>query len=461
MIIKRGYAYNSSLEGHPHNAYGGGAYMVKGSMMRDVWIECCEASRNGGAVYMDGGGVCDHVYVTTSQAQGIGTSYGYGGGVCIETNPAISDVAPVETGFRYGMIANCAARQGGGLAILTSRNTFTETYTNPVTGEQAQRTREPANYEDQRNKAYAYASIVAHNVALIEGGGIYTSGGGAMSQMTIVGNACYGTATIVNGVTQGRSGGLYSSDKVTVHNSVLCGNYAMSNNGIQYATSRTSISEDLKALMEYCRVENNDVTDWRLNAQGAGAVGYQPSLRQPPRLRHRPFHRCHGRILDALLLPCAEAVADGQLRTLQRQPRQGGPHHQPGHLSFRPAHQRPLRTALSGPCHPRSHQLRQLHRDGCHQESQPHEDHRGLVDGRPPLRRPLGHRDRLRRQGRCQAGHAPALSQQRPRVCPSGASGCRQRQHHLPHTHQAGNGDQRRPLRTAHHLRAVHRLPSI
>ena len=94
------------------------------------------------------------------------------------------------------------------------------------------------------------------------GGGIYTNGGGAMSQMTIVGNACYGTATIVNGVTQGRSGGLYACDKMTIHNSVLYGNYAMSNNGIQYATSRTSISEDLKALMEYCRVENNDITDW-------------------------------------------------------------------------------------------------------------------------------------------------------------------------------------------------------
>lgn len=85
---------------------------------------------------------------------------------------------------------------------------------------------------------------MAHNVALIEGGGIYTNGGGAMSQMTIVGNACYGTATIVNGVTQGRSGGLYACDKMTIHNSVLYGNYAMSNNGIQYATSRTSISED-------------------------------------------------------------------------------------------------------------------------------------------------------------------------------------------------------------------------
>ncbi len=281
VTIKRGYAYNSSLEGHPHNAYGGGAYMVKGSMMRDVWIECCEASRNGGAVYMDGGGVCDHVYVTTSQAQGIGTSYGYGGGVCIETNPAISDVAPVETGFRYGMIANCAARQGGGLAILTGRNTFTETYTNPVTGAQEQRTRVPANYEDQRNKAYAYASIVAHNVALIEGGGIYTNGGGAMSQMTIVGNACYGTATIVNGVTQGRSGGLYACDKVTVHNSVLYGNYAMSNNGIQYATSRTSISEDLKALMEYCRVENNDVTDWSSTRKVQVLTAVNPAFVNP------------------------------------------------------------------------------------------------------------------------------------------------------------------------------------
>jgi len=281
VTIKRGYAYNSSLEGHPHNAYGGGAYMVDGSMMRDVWIECCEASRNGGAVYMDGGGVCDHVYVTTSQAQGIGTSYGYGGGVCIETNPAISDVAPVETGFRYGMIANCAARQGGGLAILTGRNTFTETYTNPVTGAQEQRTRVPANYEDQRNKAYAYASIVAHNVALIEGGGIYTSGGGAMSQMTIVGNACYGTATIVNGVTQGRSGGLYSSDKVTIHNSVLWGNYAMSNNNIQYATSRTSISEDLKALMEYCRVQYNDVTDWSSTRKVQVLTAVEPAFVKP------------------------------------------------------------------------------------------------------------------------------------------------------------------------------------
>ena len=39
VTIMRGYAYNSSLEGHPHNAYGGGAYMVDGSMMRDVRIE--------------------------------------------------------------------------------------------------------------------------------------------------------------------------------------------------------------------------------------------------------------------------------------------------------------------------------------------------------------------------------------------------------------------------------------
>ena len=118
-VIEHGNATNSDLSGRPHNAYGGGIYMVEGAYVKNCWIRECIATRNGGGVYMDGGGYMEHSFTSNCQAVGIGTSFGYGGGVCMDGPDEYARDSQTMIQRQCGIIG-CVGRMGGGLAILAN-----------------------------------------------------------------------------------------------------------------------------------------------------------------------------------------------------------------------------------------------------------------------------------------------------------------------------------------------------
>ncbi len=240
FTIMNGNARNSDLNSRPHNAYGGGVYMVQGSRLENCTVQQCEASRDGGGIYMDGGGVVSHCYISNCQALGIGSRNGYGGGVCLETN---KNVTNTRMGMYRSVINGCVARLGGGVAINT------ENTTGP-------------NGKDLRDLAFLSASAIYNNTSTHEAGGLYMNGGGAISNITITRNQCNGTGIISNGMVQGRAGGLYCRDHATVFNCVLWGNECKANNDLQYASSQSSVNNDLTVDMRYCAVAFADYTDW-------------------------------------------------------------------------------------------------------------------------------------------------------------------------------------------------------
>lgn len=237
-FVKDGNAKNSAVGGHPHNAYGGGIYMAEGAVVKNCYISHCEASRDGGGVYMDGGGRLEHCYVAECQSLGVSVDNGYGGGVCIDANASEKPM-----GISQSAITNCVARMGGGLAINV------HSLTSP-------------NGNDIKYKPYASAVVVSNNTATTEGGGVYMNRGGAITQMTIVRNQCNGAEVTSNGVTTGRAAGLYCRDNAYILNSVMWGGQCAANNDIQYATSRSSYDEALKADMKYCSLSKSDFVDW-------------------------------------------------------------------------------------------------------------------------------------------------------------------------------------------------------
>lgn len=237
-IVKDGNAKNSTVEGHPHNAYGGGIYMVEGAKVTNCHISHCEASRNGGGVYMDGGGKMEHCFVVACQSLGIAATNGFGGGVCIDTNNSEKSL-----GISRSIIASCVARMGGGLAINVNE------LTSP-------------NGKDIRFKPYASATVIANNTATTEGGGVYLNRGGAITQMTIVRNRCDGVGVTSNNVTTGRAAGLYCRDKAYILNSVIWGGECPANDDIQYATSRSVYDDNLKVIMKHCSLSKSDFVDW-------------------------------------------------------------------------------------------------------------------------------------------------------------------------------------------------------
>ncbi len=246
-VIQNGNARNTDLTSRYHTAYGGGAYMVKGSRLENCIVQNCEASRDGGGIYMDGGGVVRHCYIANCQALGIGVENGYGGGICIDTNYGSinpSDNIDDRMGIYRSSIVGNVGRMGGGMAIK---------YDKTVTTASTQILPEYL--------AFASAVLVANNTATTEGGGVYTKGGGAMTNMTIVRNRCNGTGVISDGIVTGRSGGLYCRDHALVLNTVLWGNACAVNNDIQYAASKSG--SDVKSVdMKSCAVSQSDYTDW-------------------------------------------------------------------------------------------------------------------------------------------------------------------------------------------------------
>ncbi len=237
-IIEHGNATNTDLAGRPHNAYGGGVYMVEGAYLSNCVVRQCVAYRNGGGIYMDGGGYVEHTAVTDCQTVGIGTSFGYGGGVCMDgpdtygssSNPMI---------LRRSGVFGCVGRMGGGVALVVSDTIGNNKYKVACTG-----------------------VAVTNNTAITEGGGVYMNRGGAMTQMTIVNNKCNGSGIISNGMATGRSAGVYCRDNAILTNSVLWGGKCSANNDIQYATSRSGSSTSLNPYVMYVSLTQSDYTDW-------------------------------------------------------------------------------------------------------------------------------------------------------------------------------------------------------
>ena len=237
-IIEHGNAYNSDITGRPHNAYGGGVYMVEGSHIQNCLVRQCVAYRDGGGIYMDGGGYVEHCGVTDCQTLGIGTTYGYGGGVCMD-GPEKYGSSSSPMILRRSGIMGCVARMGGGVAIVANDTTGNNKY-----------------------KSACSACVVANNTATTEAGGVYMYRGGAITQMTIVNNKCNGAGVITNGMTNGRAASVYCRDNAVVANTVMWGGVCKANNNIQYATSKSGNSASLNPYIMYTSLTQSDYTDW-------------------------------------------------------------------------------------------------------------------------------------------------------------------------------------------------------
>ncbi len=240
VTIKNGNARNPDINGRFHTAYGGGAYMVDGSRLENCRIVNCEASRDGGGIYMDGGGIALHCYVANNQALGIGVQNGYGGGVCMDYNGYSN-----RFGIYRSVIVGNVGRLGGGLAIKVENKTGA-----------AGHSEIPYYY-----LPFVSAVLVGNNTATTEGGGVYTLGGGAMTNMTVVRNRCNGTGIIANNMQTGRAGGMYCRDHALVLNSVFWGNECDANDGIQFAATKSGTTV-ANVNMQYCALSKSDFVDW-------------------------------------------------------------------------------------------------------------------------------------------------------------------------------------------------------
>ena len=237
-IIEHGNAYNSEISGRPHNAYGGGVYMVEGSYLKNCLVRQCVAYRDGGGVYMDGGGYVEHCGITDCQTLGIGTTHGYGGGVCMD-GPDTYGATSNPMILRRSGVFGCVARMGGGVYIAANDTLGNNKY-----------------------KIACTSVAVANNTATSEAGGVYMNRGGAITQMTITNNKCNGAGVITNGMTNGRAAGVYCRDNAVIANSVLWGGKCSANNDIQFASTRSGNSTSLSPQVMYTSLTHSDYTDW-------------------------------------------------------------------------------------------------------------------------------------------------------------------------------------------------------
>ncbi len=245
FTIENGNARNSDLTGRFHNAYGGGAYMVWGSRLENCRVVNCEASRDGGGVYMDGGGLILHSYIANCQALGIGTQFGYGGGVCLDATGQ-----PDRHGIYRSVIVGNVGRMGGGLAFKVE-NTVGTSGLNDI----------PAHY-----RAFASAVLVGNNTATTEGGGVYTLGGGAFNNLSVVNNRCNGSGITSHDMQTGRAGGMYCRDHALILNSVFWGNDCEANKDIQFAATKSSNAVE-NVILQFCALEKSDNVDWTNTAK--------------------------------------------------------------------------------------------------------------------------------------------------------------------------------------------------
>ncbi len=237
-VIEHGNAYNPELAGRPHNAYGGGVYMVEGSYLKNCLVRQCVAYRDGGGIYMDGGGYVEHCAITDCQTLGIGTTHGYGGGVCMD-GPDTYGASSNPMILRRSGVFGCVARMGGGIYIAANDTLGSNKY-----------------------KVACTAVAVSNNTATSEAGGVYMNRGGAITHMTVTNNKCNGAGVITGGITNGRSAGVYCRDNAIIANSVFWGGVCSANNNIQFASSRSGNSTSLSPQVLYTSLTQSDYTDW-------------------------------------------------------------------------------------------------------------------------------------------------------------------------------------------------------
>ncbi|MBQ9231621.1 MAG: hypothetical protein IJ190_10675 [Prevotella sp.] len=234
--IKGGYANSRVTDTRDHTGYGGGAYMVGNSTLRNCIITKCAATLRGGGVYMDGGGLVDHCRIEVCQATGIGITDGYGGGVCADYNGTV----------RHSVITQCSARVGGGLALCYEEGR------NHSTGDAAV----------SRYALNAIAAVVSNNSATADAGGVFLNNGGTLNHLTIVRNRNFGYDVTYGGRRYGRSGGLFINNGGECYNSVVWGNTCDYNHDVEYAAYTTGSTDVLKPQVLYSAFGHHDITDW-------------------------------------------------------------------------------------------------------------------------------------------------------------------------------------------------------
>lgn len=239
-IIEEGYASSRDLNGHNHMGFGGGAYMVKNSFLRNCIIRRCQAAQRGGGVYMDGGGEVDNCFIYECQTTGVAIAQGYGGGVCIDYNGSVV----------HSHLAQNTARIGGGLAICHSPGEYP-----------AQSL--PASERANSFSPFASACVIANNSTNAEAGGVYLDEGGTINHCTVVKNNCIGPDITYYGRRHGRSGGIYVRNCGSIYNSVFWGNQCQANNDMQFASVRQSSAASTDQIdVYYSAFYNQDITDW-------------------------------------------------------------------------------------------------------------------------------------------------------------------------------------------------------
>ncbi|MBR1922494.1 MAG: hypothetical protein IJ838_01905, partial [Paludibacteraceae bacterium] len=246
-VITGGNASSRSTIKREHTGYGGGAYLVANSELRNCIITNCSATMRGGGAYMDGGGVVEFCYIHTCQATGVGVVQGYGGGACVDYDGQVG----------HSHITNCAARCGGGLSICHVPNEY------PI----AKRIEEHIAPIDTAAISYYYpfaaACVINNNTASAEAGGIYLAEGGTINHCTVTANRCIGPDVTYYGRRHGRTGGIYIRDCGMIYNSVFWGNRCQTNNDIQFASVRqVKDSVQHKVFVYHCAFMNHDISDW-------------------------------------------------------------------------------------------------------------------------------------------------------------------------------------------------------
>lgn len=234
FVIKHGFANNTDATERHHTAYGGGVYAVAGARIEFCEVNQCSASRSGGGVYCDGGGVVSHSYVHTNHAHGIGILYGQGGGVMLDRKGLVE----------YSIVSNNCGREGGGVALVDAddlgrNNTF--------------------NYQSTIK-----ASVITNNTAASEGGGVFMQRGGVINGVSIYRNRCNGNGVIVNGLANGQASNVFAGEASRIYNSTIWGGTLGTaddnTDDIQYATSASE--GKTRTSLYYVGISNHDEADW-------------------------------------------------------------------------------------------------------------------------------------------------------------------------------------------------------
>lgn len=226
FTVSGGNAAQRTTSAH---AYGGGAYLTAGSVVRNCVFRRNSATRGGGAVFLDGGGKVEDCYFVMNQTAGVGAVDGNGGALMAWVN----DAETGETALaRRCVFANNVGRQGGAAYLRTT----------------------PGRKLD----AALAGCVMARNVATVEAGGAYLDGG-VMNHCTVVRNACYGTGVILDDRVTGRSAGVFVAGEATLFNSVLWGGQVGANNNLQIANS---LAANQRGRVFYSAIQGYNQSDW-------------------------------------------------------------------------------------------------------------------------------------------------------------------------------------------------------